>query len=98
MDQEPLARLPLPSPHLARTFIHYETSPSCIPPAVAVEAALQAVPGVQSAAVSLAVQQAEVRYNAGTVAGAGSSSLPIEHQLVAAVEDCGFEASGKRAG
>ncbi|KAL4446311.1 hypothetical protein ABPG77_003118 [Micractinium sp. CCAP 211/92] len=59
----------------------------------AVEAALQAVPGVQSAAVSLAVQQAEVRYNAGTVAGAGSSSLSIEQQLVAAVEDCGFEAS-----
>ncbi|KAL4423767.1 hypothetical protein ABPG75_001068 [Micractinium tetrahymenae] len=59
----------------------------------AVEAALQAVPGVQSAAVSLAVQQAEVRYNAGTVAGAGGSGLSIEQQLVAAVEDCGFEAS-----
>lgn len=65
------------------------------PTLAAVEAALQAVPGVQSAAVSLAVQQAEVRYNAGTVAGAGSSSLSIEQQLVAAVEDCGFEASGK---
>lgn len=53
---------------------------------------------MQSAVVSLAVQQAEVRYNAGTVAGAGGSGVSIERQLVAAVENCGFEASGKWAG
>lgn len=56
----------------------------------AVEAALAAVPGVQAAAVSLTVQQAEVRYRAAV----GGKAL--EAALVAAVEGAGFEAAGER--
>lgn len=55
----------------------------------AVEAALQALPGVDSAAVSLTVHQAEVQYR---TAG-GDTAANIEAQLVAAVQGCGFEAS-----
>lgn len=54
----------------------------------AVEAALQLVPGVRSASVSLTVQQAEVRY----AAPAGGKAF--EQSLVDAVEGCGFEATG----
>ena len=65
----------------------------------AVEAALQAVPGVQSAAASLTVHQAEVRYGAGAAAAAAAGgSPPFEQQLVEAVEACGFEATGGCAG
>lgn len=59
----------------------------------AVEAALAAVPGVKSAAVSLATQQAEVRYSGTAIATSGDSSASLERQLVAAVEGCGFEAT-----
>ena len=59
------------------------------PPAgAAVEVALQLVPGVRSAAVSLTVQQAEVRY----APSAGGKAF--EQSLVDAVEGCGFEATG----
>lgn len=51
----------------------------------AVEVALQLVPGVRSAAVSLTVQQAEVRY----APSAGGKAF--EQSLVDAVEGCGFE-------
>ncbi len=62
------------------------------PAAAAVEAALQLVPGVRSAAVSLTVQQAEVRY----AASAGGKAF--EQSLVDAVEGCGFEATGACVG
>lgn len=55
----------------------------------AVEAALAAVPGVQTAAVSLTTHQAEVRY----AAAAGGKVL--ERALIDAVEACGFDAVGK---
>lgn len=57
----------------------------------AVEAALAAVPGVQSAAVSLSTHQAEVRH------GAGGGGKALEQALLDAVEGCGFEATGERA-
>ena len=67
--------------------------PACHPPRLpaAVEAALLKVPGVQSASVSLTVQQAEVLYSAAAAGGKGGG---MEEQLVAAVEGCGFEAAG----
>lgn len=58
------------------------------PRCAAVEAALQLVPGVQSAAVSLTVQQAEVRH------AASACGKAFEQSLVDAVEGCGFEATG----
>jgi copper chaperone CopZ len=55
----------------------------------AVEAALVKVQGVQSASVSLTVQQAEVRHSGGS---------GLEQRLVEAVEGCGFEATGEGGG
>jgi len=62
-----------------------------------VEAALLAVPGVQSAAVSLTVQQAEVQWDPAEVTSSGGSDA-FERQLVEAVEACGFEAAGEPQG
>ena len=55
----------------------------------AVEAALLKVQGVQSASVSLTVQQAEVRHSGGS---------GLEQRLVEAVEGCGFDATGEGGG
>ena len=55
----------------------------------AVEAALLKVQGVQSASVSLTVQQAEVRH----LGGSG-----LEQRLVEAGEGCGCEATGEGGG
>lgn len=54
----------------------------------AVETALKGVPGVEAAAVSLTIHQAEVRYRSS------GGAADMEERLVAAVEACGFEASG----
>ncbi|EFN54171.1 hypothetical protein CHLNCDRAFT_135599 [Chlorella variabilis] len=53
----------------------------------AVETALKGVPGVEAAAVSLTIHQAEVRYRSS------GGAADMEERLVAAVEACGFEAS-----
>ncbi len=50
---------------------------------------MQALPAVESAAVSLTVHQAEVQYRPA----GGDTAADLEAQLVAAVQGCGFEAA-----
>ena len=72
-------------PHILKLEVNGMHCSAC---SSAVEAALRALPGVQTAAVSLALRQAEVRCLPGVAA-------PTPAELVSTVEDAGFEAKGE---